>query len=49
MVSLGISESQSRRILREHGGNLKGVIGSTEYFAVLQKWDEMNQFERGIA
>jgi hypothetical protein len=48
MVSLAISESQARRILREWDGNLKAVIGSTEYFKVLQTWDELEEFDKGM-
>jgi hypothetical protein len=48
MISLGCSESTARRTLREYGGNLKSLIGSTKEYEVLQGWDELSEFDQGM-
>jgi hypothetical protein len=45
---LAISESHARRTLREWDGNLKGIMGSHASYKVLQDWDRMDDFARGM-
>jgi hypothetical protein len=42
------SESTARRTLREWGGNLKRVIGSSKYYETLTEWDDLEEFDKGM-
>jgi hypothetical protein len=47
-LCLAISESHARRTLRDWGGDLKRIMGSHVYYKVLQDWDRMDDFARGM-
>ena len=47
-LGLTISESHARRTLRDYGGSAEHIIGSSSEFKVLQGWDEMSEFTRGM-
>ena len=47
-LALGCSDTTARRTLREWNGNFAGIVGSHKYGEVVLKWDEMDEFEKGI-